>query len=179
MRRAARLVIILLVLGSCDSARIDPLEEFASASCAAVQSWVDAVEDYGTELSRAVTQLERASERRPRYGEFARAVHERTDDTVRQLRHIAPAHGDGRVAADMFIAAMLASEDVATELVGIADSLPTGDDDPEDVASRVASLFVANEKAFSHATRALDELAERYEAFARAPSCVDYDDPVT
>jgi hypothetical protein len=40
-------------------------------------------------------------------------------------------------------------------------------------------MFVANEKAFSYPTLALDTLAARYEPFARVPSCVDYDDPVT
>lgn len=180
MRRAAALVAALgLVSASaCDSGRVDPLEEFASASCAAVQSWVDAVEDAGTQLSDAVIHLDTARERQPHYGLFARALHERADDLVRQLRHIAPAAGDGRDAADVLIAAIERSEEVTSQLVETADAFPTGSD-REDVSARVSLMFVGNEKSFSYATRAVSDLSERYPAFADARSCVDYRDPVT
>lgn len=178
MSRAAVLLATVLACGACDSARVDPLEAFASASCAALQSWVDAVEDEGTQLSNAVIQLDSASARRPYYGIFARALHERADDTVRQLRHIAPPAGDGRDAADVLIAAMRESERVTSELIATADAFPTANDH-EDTAARVSQMFVGNEKAFSYMNHALDDLAQRYHPFAEARSCVDYDDPVT
>lgn len=162
---------------ACDSARIDPLEEFASASCAALQSWVDAVEDHGTQLSNAVIKLDRAADRQPYYGLFARALHERADDTVRQLRHIAPPVGDGRIAADFLLAAMMNSEQVTSELIELAASFP--ENDTEDTDARVAAMFVGNEKAFSFPSRALDDLVKRYPVFGEVRSCVDYEDPVT
>ena len=179
MKRAVLLAVLVLVGTSCDSARVDPMDEFASASCAAVQSWVDAVEDLGTDLSNAVIKIDSPGARRPYYLAFTSAIHERADDTIRQLRHIAPTEGEGVDAAQTFIAAMRQSERVTTELEAVARSFPTGDVDTEDVYSRVAMLFVGNEKAFSYPSQALDQLAARYPAFANAPSCRDYDDPVT
>lgn len=173
------LAVLVLASTSCESARVDPLEQFASASCAAVQSWVDAVEDLGTDLSNAVIAIDSPSARRPYYLAFTGAIHERADDTVRQLRHIAPTAGEGVDAARTFIDAMRQSERVTTELDAVARSFPTGDVDTEDVYSRVASLFVGNEKAFSYPSQALDRLAAKYSAFANARSCRDYDDPVT
>jgi hypothetical protein len=173
------IVVPLLATVACDSERIDPLDEFASASCAAIQSWVDAVEDHATQLSDAVTRTDRASARAPYYRVFARALNERADDTVRQLRHLAPAAGDGKVAADTFIAALLESKRVTAELVTLADSFPDSDDDPEPVVSRISSMLVRLEKAFSYPSRARDALAARYPVFDRVPSCVDYEDPVT
>lgn len=179
MRRALLLPVMALASVSCDSARVDPLEQFASASCAAVQSWVDAVEDLGTDLSNAVVKIDSPGARRPYYLAFTTAIHERADDTIRQLRHIAPTAGEGVDAAQTFIDAMRESERVTTELEAVAKSFPTGDVDTEDVSSRVATLFVGNEKAFSYPGQALDQLAARYPVFASAPSCRDYEDPVT
>jgi hypothetical protein len=180
VRRVALLVtaVALLATTACDSGRVDPLEEFASASCASVQTWVDAVEDAGTQLSNAVIKLDTARERQPYYGIFARALHERADDLVRQLRHIAPLAGDGRDAADLLIAAIQNSEAVTSELITTADAFPKSND-AEDTYARVSLMFVGNEKAFSYATRAVSDLSKRYPAFADARSCVDYRDPVT
>jgi hypothetical protein len=182
VKRIAPLVALLTMiplLAGCDSRRVDPLRDFASASCGIVQSWVDAVEDLGKDLSTAVTHIDRPSARIPYYEAFAEALHERADDTVRQLRHVAPRVGDGKDAADVFITALMHSEEVTVEIKALAATFPRDDRDDEDVYSRVASLFVSNEKAFSYPTRALDELAKRYDAFATVPSCVDYNDPVT
>lgn len=178
MRRVAIVLALVLGVGACDSARVDPLDELASASCAALQSWVDAVEDLGTQLSRAVLALDTARERQPHYGIFAAGIHERADDTLRQLRHIAPPSGDARVAADVLLEAMQSSKEVTAELIATADAFPVADD-REDTSARISLMFVGNEKAFSYPSRALDQLADRYAAFATARSCVDYDDPVT
>lgn len=177
MRRAA-VVALVVTLAACDSERVDPLELFAASACASVQTWVDAIEDDTTALSRAVTSLDTQEARVPHYRVYARGLVERTDDLRRQLRRLAPARGDGRVAADHLLAAIEKSHAITEELVVLADGFPdTGDG--EDLTSRISSLLVRLEKAFSHPAHARDELARRYDAFADAPACVDYDEPVT
>ena len=177
MRRA--LLVVLLALVACDGRRTDSLDVFASASCGILQTWIDAVEDETVALSRAVTPLDDASARVGHYRLFATAVDLRTWDTLRQLKRIAPAVGDGRVAADALIAAMERSRGVTQELVALAASFPEGDDDPEPLVSRISSLFIRLEKAFAHPNKARDELAERYDAFVDLPACADYVDPVS
>lgn len=170
---------VVLVTAACESRRVDPLETFVAASCASIQGWIDAVEDATTELSHAVTPLDRSSARVGHYRRWARSLRERTDDTVRQLQRIAPAAGDGRAVAVRFVAAMKASRDITEELVALADSFPDGDDDPEPTVSRISSLLVRLEKVFVAPGRARDELAVRYPVLDEIPSCADYDDPVT
>ena len=177
MRRA--LLVVLLALVACDGRRTDSLDVFASVSCGILQTWIDAVEDETVALSRAVTPLDDASARVEHYRLFATAVDLRTWDTLRQLKRIAPAVGDGRVAADALIAAMERSRGVTQELVALAASFPEGDDDPEPLVSRISSLFIRLEKAFAHPNKARDELAERYDAFVDLPACADYVDPVS
>lgn len=177
MRRA--LVVLLLVLVACDGRRADSLDVFASASCGILQNWIDAVEDETVALSRAVTPLDEASSRVEHYRLFATAVDLRTWDTLRQLKRVAPAVGDGRVAADSLIAAMERSRGVTQELLALAQSFPEGDDDPEPLVSRISSLFIRLEKAFAHPNKARDELATRYDAFVVLPACADYVDPVS
>ena len=173
------LAVLVIVLAGCEGRRQDPLTSFAAASCASIQTWIDAVEDEATRLSRAVRPLDRASERVEHHREFARAVDLRTWDLQRQLRRIAPATGDARRAADAVLAALDGSRRVTTELVVLADGFPDGDDDPEPLVSRISSLFVRLEKAFVYPKQARDALAERHDAFARAPACVDYAEAVT
>ncbi|HEX4905855.1 MAG TPA: hypothetical protein VFU93_10410 [Acidimicrobiales bacterium] len=177
MRRA--LAVVLLVLVSCDGRRADSLDVFASASCGILQTWIDAVEDETVALSRAVTPLDDASSRVEHYRLFATAVDLRTWDALRQLKRIAPAVGDGRVAGDALIAAMERSRDVTQELIDLAQSFPEGDDDPEPLVSRISSLFIRLEKAFAHPNKARDELATRYDAFVELPACADYVNPVS
>jgi hypothetical protein len=179
VRRLVLLAMLALPLVACDDRHHDPLDEFASASCAAIQSWIDAVEDQTVELSHHVTPLEDASDRVGYYHEFTKAIDLRTWDTLRQLKRIAPAHGDGRIAADALIAAMERSREVTQELIALADSFPTGDDDPEPVVSRISSLFIRLEKAFALPNRARDDLAHRYPAFEDVPACIDYVNPVS
>jgi hypothetical protein len=182
VRRLALLALLLaplLGLTACDERRHDPLDEFASASCATIQSWIDAVEDQTVELSRHVTPLEHASDRVGFYREFAVAIDLRTWDTVRQLKRIAPAHGDGAVAADSLIDAMEGSRVITQELIALAESYPTTDDDPEPIVSRVSSMFIRLEKAFALPNRARDDLAVRYPAFEDVPACADYVNPVS
>jgi hypothetical protein len=176
-------VVLALVLGAsttaCESERVDQLDVFASASCAVIQSWIDAVEDETLRLSNAVTPLERASERVEHYRLFAKAVDLRTWDTIRQLRHIAPHVGDAAIAADELIAAMERSREVTQDLIDLAASFPEIDDDPEPLVSRISSLFIRLEKAFAIPNRARDELAKRYDQYEDIPACVDYVNPVT
>jgi hypothetical protein len=179
MRRAALVLVVVVALGACESERIDPLETFAASSCAAIQGWVDAVEDYTTQLSHAVTPLDHASDRVGYYRIFARAIEERTNDTIRQLKRLTPATGDGRAAADVFVESMEGAQAVTEQLIELADSFPDGDDDPEPLVSRISSLFVRLEKGFSIPSKARDALAERYPVFDRVPACTDYDDPVS
>jgi hypothetical protein len=179
VRRILPIVLLVATLAACDSERIDPLETFAASSCASIQTWVDAVEDYTTQLSHAVTPLEHASDRVGYYRIFARALVERTDDTIRQLKRLAPAAGDGRAAADVFIDAMERTKHVTEQLVTLADSFPDGDDDPEPLISRISSLLIRMEKGFSIPSKARDALAKRYPVFDQIPACVDYDEPVT
>jgi hypothetical protein len=179
VRRTAVALLCVLALAGCESERVDPLETFAASSCAAVQSWVDAVEDDTTQLSHAVTPLDDASDRVGYYRVYARALVERTDDTIRQLKRLAPAAGDGRAAADTFIAAMEKAKVVTEQLVDLADSFPDGDDDPEPLISRISSLLIRMEKGFSIPSKARDALAERYPVFDEIPACTDYDDPVS
>jgi len=171
--------LLLLGLVACDSRRVDPLEEFASASCAAIQSWIDAVEDESVRLSRAVTPLEDASDRVPHYRDFTKAIDLRTWDTVRQLKRIAPATGAGAVAGREIVAAMERARGVTQQLIELAGTFPEDDDDPESLTSRISSLFIRLEKAFAHPNAARDELAERYEAFVDVPACADYVNPVS
>jgi len=177
--RLLPLLLLLPLLTACDSRRTDSLELFASASCGIIQNWVDAVEDETVALSRAVTPLEHSSDRVEHYRLFARAIDERTSDTVRQLKRIAPATGDGRIAADALIAAMQRSRGVTQELIALADSFPNGDDDPEPLVSRISSMFIRLEKAFAHPNAARDQLAKRYDAFISIPACADYVNPVS
>ena len=180
MRRAALvLAVLLLPLAACDSRRTDSLEVFASASCGIIQTWIDAVEDETVALSRAVTPLDDASARVEHYRLFADAVDLRTWDTLRQLKRIAPATGDGRIAADALIAAMERSRGVTQELITLAASFPEDDDDPEPLVSRISSLFIRLEKAFAHPNKARDELATRYDAYIELPACADYVNPVS
>lgn len=167
-----------LLLVACEGRRTDSLDVFASASCAVIQSWIDAVEDQTVALSRAVTPLEDAADRVEHYRIFATAADLRTWDTIRQLRRIAPTTGDGRLAADVLIAAMERSRGVTQELIVLADSFPRGED-AEPLVSRISSLFVRLEKAFAHPNAARDDLAHRYHAFDDIPSCADYTDPVS
>jgi hypothetical protein len=173
------LVLLVMALVGCDSRRHDQLDEFASASCAAIQSWIDAVEDETVALSHQVTPLEDASDRVVHYRAFARAVDLRTWDTLRQLKRIAPAHGDGRIAADSIIAALERSRGVTQDIIALADSFPDTDDDPEPLVSRISSLFIRLEKAFALPNRARDDLAVRYDAFETVPACADYVNPVS
>ncbi len=166
------------LLVACDGRRADSLELFASASCGILQSWIDAIEDESVALSRAVTPLEDAADRVVHHRRFAKAADLRTWDTLRQLRRIAPAHGDGAIAAHALIAAMERSRDVTQDLLALADSFPDGDD-PESLTSRISSLFIRLEKAFAHPNAARDELAERYDAFVDVPACADYVNPVS
>jgi hypothetical protein len=179
VRRIAALVVSLLAVGACGSERSDPLDLFAASSCAAIQNWIDAVEDETTALSRAVTPLENASDRVEHYRLFATAIDLRTWDTVRQLKRIAPTVGDGKIAADTMVAAMERSRGVTQELIELAESYPDSDDDPEPLASRISALFVRLEKAFAHPNQARDELGARYDAFVDIPACIDYVDPVS
>jgi hypothetical protein len=180
VRRLLLLAVLAVpLLTACDDRHHDPLDEFASASCAAIQNWIDAIEDRTVELSRHVTPLEDASDRVGFYREFATAIDLRTWDTLRQLKRIAPAHGDGRIAADALIDAMEGSRVITQELIALADSFPDGDDDPEPTVSRISSLFIRLEKAFALPNRARDDLAVRYPAFEDVPACVDYVNPVS
>jgi hypothetical protein len=179
VRRAVGLAVGVLVLVGCDGRRVDPLAEFASASCAALQTWVDAVEDESVRLSRTVTPLDDAADRVVHYRQFAVAVDLRTSDTLRQLRRIAPSVGDAGVAGAAIVAAMEDARGVTQELIVLADSFPDGSDDPEPLVSRISSLFIRLEKAFAHPNAARDELAKRFDAFVDVPACVDYVDPVT
>ena len=178
MNRVAVAVVAALTLGACDARYTDELDVFAAASCAAIQSWIDAVEDETVALSRAVTPLERSEDRVGHYRAFTRAIDQRTWDTLRQLTRIAPSTGDAGAAADALVAAMERSRGVTQELIELADSFPD-DDDPEPLVSRISSLFVRLEKAFGHANAARDEFGKRYDAFVHLPACVDYVDPVT
>ena len=172
-------VALLVSLMACDGRRSDSLDVFASASCGIIQSWIDAVEDETVALSRAVTPLDDASERVGHYRLFATAIDLRTWDTLRQLKRIAPAAGDGRIAADALIAAMERSRGVTEELIALADSFPDDDDDPEPLVSRISSMFIRLEKAFAHPNKARDQLAERYDQYVDLPACADYVNPVT
>ena len=176
-RFALLLTAVALLLGACESERVDPLEMLAASACASVQTWIDAVEDDATALSRAVTPLDDPAARVPHFRAFARSVRERTDDLVRQLRRIAPRAGAGRAAADDLVAALERSLAITDELVALTATFP--EDDDESLAGRISSLLVRLEKAFVHPARARDELAARHSAFRRAPACVDYADPVT
>ena len=179
MRRVAFAVALVVVLAGCESKRVDPLETYAASSCSTIQTWVDSVEDYTKELSDAVTTIDRASKRVGYYRIWARSLHERTDDTLRQLRRIAPPVGDGHDAAVEFEDAMTDVEHITDELITLADSFPDGDDDPEPVISRISSLLIRMEKGFSIPSKARDRLAQRYPVFDEIPACVDYDEPVT
>lgn len=179
MRRKAIVLIVVMAATGCNGQRTDPLAEYAAASCAAVQAWVDAIEDYTTELSHAVTPLDDASERVGYYRAWTRSLVERTDDTIRQLKRLAPAEGYGRDAADYFVSQIERTKLVTEELVALAESFPDGDDDPEPLVSRISSLLIRMEKGFSYATKARDELARRYPVFDEVRACVDYDNPVT
>jgi hypothetical protein len=178
VRRAA-VALVVLVATACEGERNDPLAEYAAASCAAVQAWVDAIEDYTTELSHAVTPLDDASDRVGHYRAWTHSLVERTDDTIRQLKRLAPAAGHGRDAADYFVSQIERTKHVTEELVVLAESFPDGDDDPEPLISRISSLLIRMEKGFAHATKARDELARRYPVFDEVRSCTDYDNPVT
>lgn len=178
MTRVAAAVALVLALFACEGRRDDPVALFASAACSSLQTWIDAVEDETVQLSRAVTPLEDSAERAEQHRLFARAVDLRTWDLLRQLRRVAPSVGAGKDAAGVLLAAVERSRDVTQELIVLADSFPEGDD-PEPLMSRISSLFVRLEKAFVHPNRARDELALRYDAFADAPACVDYADPVS
>ena len=167
-----------LSLAGCGDGGDGALEEFAASACASVQTWIDAIEDDTTALSRAVTPLERSSERVEHYRVFTRTVRERTDDLIRQLRRIAPSSGDGRDAADHVLEALAKSLAVTDALVELADGYPDGDDE-EDLAGRISPLLVRLEKAFVHPSRARDELAARFDAFDRVPACLDYADPLS
>jgi hypothetical protein len=176
---AMGVALLALSLTACDSERVDPLAVYAASSCATVQTWVDSVEDYTKELSDAVTTIDRSSERVGYYRVWARSLHERVDDTRRQLKRIAPKDGDGAVAAATWDDAMTRVEAITDELITLADSFPDGDDDPEPVISRISSLLIRMEKGFSIPSKARDRLAERYPTFDEVPACVDYDEPVT
>jgi hypothetical protein len=126
-----------------------------------------------------VTPLDAASERVGHYRLFAKAIDLRTWDTIRQLKRIAPATGDGRIAADALIAAMERSRGVTQELIELADSFPDTDDDPEPLVSRISSMFIRLEKAFAHPNAARDQLAKRYDVFIDVPACADYVNPVS
>ncbi|HVM51617.1 MAG TPA: hypothetical protein VM262_00340, partial [Acidimicrobiales bacterium] len=102
MRRlfaATALVLTAPVLMGCEGRRVDPMTAIAASSCASIQTWIDALEDEATRLSRAVTPIERAADRVDHYRQFARAIDLRTWDLERQLRRLAPPTGDGRAAA--------------------------------------------------------------------------------
>jgi hypothetical protein len=172
-------LVLLAGLVACESKRIDPMDEFASASCAAIQSWIDAVEDETVRLSRSVTPLDDAADRVGHYRDFAAAIDLRTWDTLRQLRRIAPSTGDAGIAGQTIVAAMERARNVTQELIDLADSFPDGSDDPEPLVSRISSLFIRLEKAFAHANAARDELATRYDQFTDAPACADYVNPVS
>jgi hypothetical protein len=167
-----------LGVAGCDSARHDQLDTFAAASCASIQTWIDAVEDETVALSRHVTPLDDSADRVVYYREFAHAIDLRTWDLLRQLKRIAPAHGDGRIAADSLIASIEASRGVTQELIDLADSFPDRDD-PEGLTGRISSMFIRLEKAFALPNRARDDLAERYPAFDDLPACADYVNPVS
>lgn len=178
MNRAAVLLAIVLSVAACDSRRVDDLDVFASASCAAIQSWIDAIEDETTALSRAVTPLADSADRVEHYRLFAKAIDLRTWDTTRQLKHVAPTTGDAGVAADRLIAAMERSRGVTQELIALADSFPDGND-PESLTGRISSLFIRLEKAFTFPYHERRALAERYPAFDAVPACQDYANAVT
>lgn len=178
MKRVAALVLLSLSLVACDSERTDPLAEFASASCAALQQWIDAIEDEATALSRHVTPLEDAADRVVHYRDFTKAADLRTWDTIRQLKRIAPAHGDGRIAGDALVAAMESSRGVTQELIELTDSFPVAEDD-ESLTGRISSIFVRLEKAFAFPNQTRDDLAHRFREFDDVPSCADYTNPVS
>lgn len=179
MKRLAVVAVLVASLVACDSERRDPLAEFASASCASIQTWIDAIEDETVALSRHVTPLDDASDRVVYYREFAHAIDLRTWDLERQLKRLAPAHGDGRIAADALISAIGASRGVTQELIELADSFPDTDDDPEPTVSRISSMFIRLEKAFALPNRARDDLAVRFDEFTDVPACDDYVNPVS
>jgi len=167
-----------MTLVSCGGGRVDPVTAIAASSCASIQTWIDALEDEATRLSRAITPIERASDRVEHYRQFARAIDLRTWDLERQLRRVAPPTGDGRAAAAVIVEAIGQSRRVTQELVALADAFPD-DEDPEPLVSRISSLFVRMEKVFVYPKAAREALAERYPAFAQVPACVDYGDAVT
>jgi len=180
VRRSAPVLAVLLVVApGCDSERVDPMDTFASAACASLQTWIDAIEDETVRLSRAVTPLPDASDRVEHYRVFATAVDLRTWDLQRQLRRLAPSHGDAGAAADALLTALERSRQQTQELIDLAASFPETDDDPEPLVSRISSLFIRLEKVFAFPNRARDDLAERHDAFIDVPACRDYVDPVS
>lgn len=182
MRRVgsgAAILVLALALTACDGRRVDPMDTFASAACASLQTWIDAIEDETVRLSRAVTPLADASDRVEHYRLFATAVDLRTWDLQRQLRRLAPAHGDAASAAGVLLTSLDRSREQTQELIALAASFPESDDDPEPLVSRISSLFIRLEKVFAFPNRARDDLATRYDEFTDVPSCADYVDPVS